>query len=202
MDHAPFSISDSIKKGWELTKANLGFLILYQLILFLITLFLSISSNHFFLHLLLWVVVVLVKIGFFNSALLITQSIKPGFDQLYSNWRMFLSWVIANFLFGLMVVIGLALLIFPGCYLAARYGFFPFFILDKQIGPIESLKEAARASTGIRWPIFLFFLACIGLNILGLLLFGVGFLISEPVTLLAFATIYWQIKPKTVVESQ
>ncbi len=196
MDMQPFSISESFQEGWRLTKANLGFLIGFQIILFLLTLLFS--GGHEGIrwaswHVLGWILVILVKMGLYNSTLLITAGVKPGFDQLYRNWRMFVSWVVASILFAIMLVIGFILLIVPGCYVLAKYGFFPFFILDKNIGPLEALKQSGKATEGIRWPIFLLFLACLGLNILGALLLVVGLLITIPVTLLAVATVYRKI---------
>jgi len=192
-----FTIGGAIKEGWRLTKEHFWFLIGYQIILYVIILLFSGPHPSYLRGILFWlaewVLVVLVKMGLYNSSLLIAEGLKPDFDQLYQNWRMFLSWIVAGFLFGIMFTIGLFLLIVPGCYVWAKYGFFPFFILDKQIGPIEALKQSGEATKGYRWPIFLLFLACVGLDILGFLLFGIGLLITTPITLIALATVYRKI---------
>lgn len=206
MEVQPFSIGEAFKEGWKLTKENLGFLIGYQIILYALTLLFSGTHSNFRLalwHILGWTIIVLVKMGLYNSALLIAAGVKPSFEQLYQNWRMFISWVIASILFGIMFTIGLILLVVPGFYILARYGLFPFFILDRKMGPIDALKAAAEATEGIRWQIFLLFLACLGLNLLGLLLLGIGLLFSVPVTLLALALVYQKITHKelNVVES-
>lgn len=196
MNGKSFSISEAFQKGWQLTKDNITFLIIYQIIIYVILLLTGGTHDKWewsLWHLLGWIIIVLAKMGLYQSALLITAGIKPGFDQLYRNWRLFFSWVIANFLFGVMVIIGLIFFIVPGCYLWARYGFFPFFILERNSGPLEALNQASEATEGIRWPVFLFFLACAGLNVLGLLFFGIGLLITVPITLLALAMVYRQI---------
>lgn len=192
----PFMVGEVIKEGWRLTKANLGYLIAYQIIM--IALFLLFSGSYHGLAGLIWEIIgwavfILVKMGLYNSALLITKKTKPEFEQLYQNWPSFLSWVIASILFSIMFAIGLALLIVPGCYILAMYGFFPFFILDKGVGPLDALKESARATKGIRGLVFLLFLACFGLDLLGLLFFGVGLLLTIPVTLLALTVAYRRI---------
>lgn len=188
-----FSIRSLLKEGWELTKVNIGFLVVYQLILLAI-------AFLFNFHILSWkmapiqilglIIVMLGKMGLYQSILLMTKGLKAGFDQFYKNWRQLASWFVANFIFATCFILGLALLIVPGCYFLARYGLFPFFILDKKLGPLEALGEAGKATSGITWHIFLLFLACFGLNILGLLLFGVGVLITLPITLFALATVY------------
>lgn len=191
-----FTIGKAVQKGWEMTKEYLGFLIVYQIVLYiLVALF---ASSHYgfggkLLGLAGWVLIVLAKMGFYNSMLLIINQIKPTFAQFYQNWRLFLSWIVANFLFGIMVVIGLIFFIVPGCYFIGKYGLFPFFLLDKNLGPIEALKQAGNATKGLRWHIFLLFLACLGINILGLLLLGIGLLFTVPITLGALASVYKSI---------
>ena len=205
MKEHPFAIGQVIKEAWELTKAHLGFLIGFQLIIFgIMALFggLDPEGKWVLWQMLGWVVLILVKMGLYNSSLLITGGIQPGFNQLYQNWRMLISWVIASFLFGLMFMIGFALLIVPGLYIWARYGFFPFFILDKDVGPIEALKMSAKATEGIRWQVFLLFISCLGLDILGALFFGVGLLFTIPITLLAIAIVYRRITGTAQAEEQ
>ncbi len=202
MDTQLFAVKDLIKEGWRLTKANLGFLIAYQFILFVLNLALGFAGREdslqyglqwTVLHFLGWVVVPLANMGLYNSSLLITAAIKPGFDQLYRNWRLFVSWIVASILFGIMFIIGLLLLVVPGFYVLARFGLFHFFVLDKNLGPIEALKQTAKATEGITWPIFVLYMACLGLNIVGLLFLGIGLLVTVPVTILALATIYRRI---------
>ncbi len=199
MDLQPFTVGGAIKEGWRLTKENLGFLLAYEIILFLVCVLLGAIHDGFILaivHFIGWLVCLLIKLGLYNSSLLITAGIKPGFDQMYKNYPLLLSWIIASILFGIMFVIGLVLLIVPGLYVWAKYGFFPFFILDKKAGPIEALKLSGKATEGIRWHIFLLFLACLGLNLLGIILLGVGLLFTIPTTLLALAIVYRRISSR------
>lgn len=200
-----FSISAVLIEGWELTKVNIGFLIVYQIILYAISLLLGGTEGGLKmapLHILGFIIVMLGKMGLYQSTLMMTLGEKPGYDQFYRNWPQFFSWLIASILFGLMFVLGIILLLVPGCYVLARYGLFPFFILDKGLGPLDSLKKASKCSEGIRWQLFLLMLACIGLNILGLLFFGVGALITIPVTLLALATVYRHLTGQAKVSIQ
>lgn len=196
MTNKLFSISGAIREGWELFKVNFGFLIIYQIILFGLLWLFSDAKKDWKLeaiHLVGWFVIILSKMGFYNSALLLTKGLKPSFDQFYSNWRLFLSWIVAGFLFGIMIMLGLFLLIIPGIMVWVVFGFYPFFILDKGSGPIEALQQSAEATKGIRWHLFLLFLSCAALDFLGVLCFGVGLLIASPVTLIAVASVYRKI---------
>ena len=197
MENKIFTIKGVIQEGWELTKLNIGFLIAYQIILFfLILLFNNFSQERPLFSLIDfvgWIIIVLGKMGFFNSALLLTKGLKPSFSQFYLNWRSLLSWIISSILFALMITIGLAFLIVPGLLIWATFGFFYFFILDKNLGPIAALEESMIATRGIRWHILGLFLVCFGLNLLGFICFGLGVLISFPVTLIAIAAVYRNI---------
>lgn len=196
-----FTIVGVLKEGWELTKVNIGFLVVFQVILFfLLWLFSDVHQGDWKLspvHLIGWIIIMLAKMGFTNSALLLTKGLKPGFDQFYINWRLLLSWIVAGFLFGIMFTVGLVLLIIPGLLVWATLGFYPFFILDKKLGPIEALKKSAEATKGIRGSVLLLFLACAGIDLLGLMFFGVGILIAAPVTLIATAVVYRKITGQT-----
>jgi uncharacterized membrane protein len=196
MDSKSFSIRALLKEGWELFKVNSGFLVVYQIILYILTLaFGSFESGWKMapFHLLGFLIVTLGHMGLYQSILMMTTGNKPRFDQFYSNWPQFLSWLIASILFSIAFTVGLFLLIVPGFYILARYGLFPFFVLDQKLDPIESLSEAGKATEGVRWHIFLLFVVCGLLNILGLLFFFVGFLITLPITLFALATVYRQL---------
>lgn len=191
-----FSIKAVLSEGWELTTVNVGFLIVYQIILYAIAFLFGGSEVGWRsapLHIIGFIIVTLGKMGLYNSILILTTGGKPSFDQFYRNWPQFISWVIASILFALMFVIGLILFIVPGCYVLARYGLFPFFILDKKLGPIDALKQAAQATEGVRWDIFLLFATCIAINLAGILFFLIGLLITVPITLLALATVYREI---------
>lgn len=193
MTTRPFTLSEAFSEGWRLTKEHLGFLIAYQIIMFFLIALFS-GTEHFYnfwpIHTLGGIVAILVKMGLYKSSLLILDGIKPGYDQLYSNWRHFLSWLVAGFLFGLMFLLGLVLFIVPGFYVLARFGLFPYFILDKDLGPIDALKQASEASKSALWPLFLLFISCIALDILGVLFFGIGLLITGPITILALGYAY------------
>ena len=157
MENQPFSIGGAIREGWELTKVNIGFLISYQILLFLLLWLFSDVSDHWKfspIQAVGFVIAVLGKMGFYKSALLLTKGLKPKFNQFYANWRMFLSWILGSFFFALLFGVGLIFLIVPGLIVWAAFGLFPFFILDKELGPIESLKKSAEATKGMRWGDF------------------------------------------------
>lgn len=194
MSDRPFYIGEAIKSAWEFTKAHLGFLIVYQLILIIFSLLTHFTKDQWFWVIICTLITILLKMGFVNSALLITKGIKPQFDQLYKNWRLSIRWVVANFLFGFMFIIGLILFIIPGLYVWARYGFYSFALLDQNLGPIQALQKSAEITKGNRWHVFWLFIVCALLDLLGIMLFGIGILITGPLALITLAIVYRQLK--------
>lgn len=206
MQGQQFTVEEVLSNGWRLAKAYFPFLIGYLGILFLLGIVFSGSHGGLrssLFHLFGWVVVFIAKMGLYNSALLITKDIKPNFEQLYASWRHLISWVAASFLFGIAFFFGLVFFIVPGCYVLAKYGFYPFFILDKNMGPIEALQAAGKASEGRLWTLFLLFITCFAINAVGVLLIGVGLFFTIPITLLALATAYRKLtSPITLITEQ
>ena len=102
MENQPFSIGGAIREGWELTKVNIGFLISYQILLFLLLWLFSDVSDHWKfspIQAVGFVIAVLGKMGFYKSALLLTKGLKPKFNQFYviracssrGSWEAFFS---------------------------------------------------------------------------------------------------------------
>ena len=175
-------IDGNFSQAWKFTREHLLFLVAYLIIFFLVSSILQFAQDRIFnnilitaiIHIANGIIAVFLQMGFLKSALLITSGVRPGFEQLYNNGSHFISWVVAYFLLGLMVSIGLLFLSIPGLYILARFSLTGFFILDQNMGPIEALQASARASKGRCWSLFILFLCTLGLNILGCLLLGIG----------------------------
>ena len=76
---------------------------------------------------------------------------------------------------------------------------FPYFfiILDKNAEALEAFNLSFKTTEGYFWPVALFVVASGIINILGTLLFGLGVLISFPVTALAATRAYRELDART-----
>ena len=85
-------------------------------------------------------------------------------------------------------------------YYNGRYiQFYKFLIVDKgDIGPIESLKESWKMTKGYAWNLFLFLILIALLNILGVILFGVGLFVTIPISLLSYAILYRKLHARLI----
>jgi hypothetical protein len=96
-----------------------------------------------------------LMLGLFSISLATVDGGRPGFRDLLANGSRFWRFLGANIVFVVAVLVGLLLLVVPGLYLWARDGFYPYAIIDKNAGPIESLRTSSRLTEGVRWPLVL-----------------------------------------------
>lgn len=107
----------------------------------------------------------------------------------------YIPYFFGTLLYSLLVGIGVVLLVVPGIYVGVACQFAPYLIIDRRCGPVEALRESAALTKGSRWGLLFFGLAMIGLNILGSLFFGLGLLVTVPVTFCAHVWVYRRFVP-------
>lgn len=90
--------------------------------------------------------------------------------------------------FGLTIAI--PLLVVLGVLFSLMFIFSGFLVIDRELGPIEAMKESYRMTSGYRWDLLGFFLLLFLINMLGLLAFVIGVFVSAPVSLLALTHAY------------
>lgn len=140
-------------------------------------------------------VFVALDLGFKKIALDIHDRDESKVKKLVSKWRFAFKGLCAWFLYCVVVWIGFMLFVIPGFFLLLRLGFFPFFIIDKYTGVIESLKRSYHATEGHFWDIF----ACwIVIKIVTYICFlsWIGIVLTWPVSTLAYAYVYRQMVPQ------
>ena len=114
---------------------------------------------------------------------------------LFSGFRYLPRYFVACALYCAMVALGLLLFIVPGIYWAIRFGYFRYFIVDKQAGIVDSLKASFAATRGQVWDLIALWIS------LGIL-YGignvsrVGSFITFPAATLAYIAVYRQLVPK------
>ncbi len=112
----------------------------------------------------------------------------------------FPSLLVAGFLLGFVLVtalgletglaIGIPLLLVLGVIFSLMFMFSGFLVIDRELGPIEAMKESYRMTYGYKWNLLGLLLLLLLINVLGLLAFIVGIFVSAPVSLLAVTHAY------------
>lgn len=132
-------------------------------------------------------------LGYYRIMLDIKDTGASSCGRLFSVWRLGLTGFFACLLFQLIVGLGTLCLLIPGLIFMGRLFFFPFFIIDKNAGIIQSLKMSWRATQGqtMYTIIFVFLFSLVAA--LGSIALGIGALFSVPVAMLATAHVYRQL---------
>lgn len=187
-----FSFQEVFTFGLAKTRQHAWFIFLTLIIISII-----INSVRF-VPFLETFVSLMVGLSLVSISLLISRDQHFTFQDLYKpllSQKRVLKFIVLAILYVISVLVGTLLLVVPGIYIAIRFKFFPFVVLENENASLHDLiKMSYKVTENHFWQIF-FFLLLIGLvNILGLLLLVVGLLVTIPVSLFALAHVYNKLK--------
>jgi uncharacterized membrane protein len=200
-------ISEALTFGWETFRNNALFLIGVTIAVALINGAVEIADEYgpveygyfgFVINVIEILVNAVLGLGLIAIMLAFKDGRLPEFVDLFNRAPLVFHYVAATILYALMVVVGLVFLIVPGIYLAVRFGYYGYFIVDEEVGPIEALKKSSDLTEGVRMDLFLFGALLIGLNILGLMVLLVGVLVTMPMSQLACAHVFRHLQNAAV----
>jgi uncharacterized membrane protein len=190
-----FSIDAALKFGWETVKANLGLMVGLTIVVWAVS---GAGQVLRFLPVLgslgSWLLGTIMSMGAIRIVLKFVDGGRGDFNDLFSNFDVFLDYLGATVLYWLMVLGGLCLLIVPGIYWGIRFGFYGYFIIDRKMGAMDALKASSALTPGVKWDLFVFGLAALGINLLGALCLGIGMLVTLPTTALALGFVYRRLQ--------
>lgn len=117
---------------------------------------------------------------------------NPDTVELSALWHPhpFWKYLGASILAWLAFALGLVLLIVPGIIFGLMFMFATILVIDRDLGPIEAMRESNRVTRGHKWNLLGLVLVLALVNVLGALALFVGLLVSVPVTLLALMQVY------------
>ena len=211
-----FSIGDAVSFGWEVFWNNKGFLIPAVLIMWFVGWISGLVQWPFYLtrsaavnavggilgFIVSMVIGVFINMARVRIGLKFCSNEVADFPDLVSDYRRFVDVLVGSILYFLIVMAGLILLIIPGLYWAVRYQFYVYLILDQGLDPVESIKKSGRITRGSWWHLFVFWLAIVGITILGVLACCVGLLFAMPVVIIATAYVYRSLLAATPVAAE
>lgn len=202
-----FSIKEAIKHGWELFKTHKKALVIPFIIIAVVQNlggFLSDNASPVaegVISLVLWIVGMWLQIGIQKLVLSIEDGGAPEWKEIFNHGKLLIKYTVTTILYGLGVFIGLLLLIVPGIYFAVKYSFAVINVADKDMGIMDAFKLSAKLTEGVKRKLLLFFLAMLGIIILGLIALVVGIFVAGPVVCIAYAHVYRILEKGTSVTS-
>ena len=194
-----FSIEESLRFGWEKTKQHSGLLFQVLLTLFVLQVVYAIVSRVLagsaigaLAMVALAVAEFVVGVGLTLITLRIAQGKHVEYKNIIPPLQMLWHYALANILAGIIIVVGFILFIVPGIYFALRFSMVRFAVIEGA-GITGSLRKSSDLTDGIKWKLLAFLLVICLVNILGMLLFFVGLLVTIPVTMIAYASVYQKL---------
>jgi uncharacterized membrane protein len=203
-------VSDAVHFGWNTFKENAALIIAIEIAAMiavgLVNGWSAISEDlGWFYQWVMWladfVLGMVINLGAINIALGYRDGKKVEFDNLFDNFDILPSFMVAAVLAGFAISLGLVFLIIPGIILYIRFLFYGHTLLDERSGPVEALLSSFRVTEGYGVDLFLFVLVLAGINFLGFLCFAVGLFVTIPISYGATAYIYRFLRPREVTES-
>ena len=199
-----FSIKEALSFGWAAFKGRVWFFVGLLALVAALTVIPRAAIDRISspwlavplgiaLQLFQWFLVV----GLIKISLAVCDNAEVSVSDIFSGSPVYVKYVLATILYGLIGLVGLVLLIVPGVILLIMYGFYSYLIVEKDLGPVDALKRSAAVTQGARWWLFVFGLAVGLLNVAGALALFVGLFVTVPVSLVATAFVYRKLLSQT-----
>lgn len=202
MEKSSLLVTDCIKFGWNTFRARPWFFVMTIAIYVVIQGVVALVENgapNFITFLLSVVVSTLLYSGMI--AVYLKAHDNVSFPQLKDLWnpKPFVNYLLLSILLAVIIVAGLILLVVPGVIFALMFSMAGFLVIEKNMNPLEALKESARLTKGYRVKILLLGFALLGLTILGIIPLMLGLLVVAPLSMLALVHVYRTLSGGTVV---
>lgn len=209
MNTASFSIKEALGFGWAMTKEKFWFLLallsvsaFFGVIPDVADAFTDNSGLLFFVKALSFVLGFVIDAGLIFIMLRLHDGQETKVSDIFSQYPITFPYFVVSVVYALMVIVGFILLIVPGIYIALRYQFCTYSMVDKRTDILDSFRQSARITDGHKWHLFRFAWAILGVNILGLLALGVGIFFTLPLSMLANAYVYRKLSSPVAEEEK
>lgn len=183
------SVGEIIGESWELLKKNLGMFIIISILALVIS---GIIGMIPIVGILAGLILgPAFSAGFMECAKLSDEGKTISVSDFFKGFN-FLGDVIGPYILSIIfILLGTMLLIIPGIYLAVCYIIvIPYFMFAKQKGIMDDLENVRKVMSK-RWFTFFGLIIVLALiNLLGVLILGIGLLITYPLTMIAYYVIF------------
>ncbi len=121
-----------------------------------------------------------ITASYLHLAHQVSRNRKIGPGDFFRGFDQFVPLIKLNLLILAVFFLGLLMLIIPGFYFAVSYIFAHLFVWFYDVEPTEAIRLSRKTVSGNFRQILLLCLVLAGINLLGLLAFGVGILLTMP----------------------
>jgi len=195
-----FSIQESISKGWEMFKVQWLNTIAFTLLVFTIQGVLTHYLKDYSLIISIIISPPLTS-GFYLVANRISRGVEVSFSDYFDGFSYWGIVIVTSLISGILTFFGILALVIPGIYLAVAFMFGIPFALFSGTDFWTSLELSRKLITMNWWKFFGFVSVLVGLNILGLVFFFVGILVTIPVSYFAIYSIFEELTADALAET-
>ncbi len=179
-----------LARGWQTVSADLGSFILMTAIALALT-----TVGNF-------VVAGPLTAGLFIAVRRRMQESRTDIADVFAGFSQFIDGFLICVLTSLFLLVGLVLFLFPVFIAAALYLFAYPFLADRKLPFWDAMEASRKLALNHLFGYVGFVILLVILNFVGLLLLGVGILVTIPVTVAAVAAAYddavgFHFKPPT-----
>lgn len=201
-----FTISDVFKTAWSCTKAQIwvlcGLLIGFTIISMIISLFAMPAQTSITGQIIVNLIMVIISsafyLGYCKNLFQALDGEEPQFSAYGQQSRKIFTFFITSLIYSIIIIIGLALFIVPGIYLAIRLQFASAFIVEEDSGIIESLKRSWEITKGQGVQLFMLLLVMILIILVGFILVIVGVFVAIPVVYMMYCYAFRKLNTLTI----
>ena len=140
-----------------------------------------------------YVIQLVITLGMLKVGLKLVNDEEPQWSDYALPMGSYVAYFAASVVFGLIFGVGILLLIFPGIMWFIQFHYFGYALVERGLGPMESLRISSRITKGTKWKLFLFGLINLVINVAGALCLIVGMIPASLVTFIASMHVYKQL---------
>ncbi len=135
-----------------------------------------------------------LHVGLARVALDLVEGKQAEFKELFSCFSVIHWFILGAILYQLIVAAGLILLVIPGIIWMLAFSQWLFVLVDTKQNSFACLKKSVALTEGVKGKLLVFWLALFGINILGALALGLGLFVTIPLSIIASAHVYDQLR--------
>jgi uncharacterized membrane protein len=196
------SVSNIFGKAWEIFKENSSDLVVLTFVYIILSIILSTIDSYtegpnslilLIISIVCGIGQMILALGFYRILLNTVDSQKSNLSVLFDQRRptLILHYIIGSIVSGVAIVIGFIFLIIPGIYLAIRFQFFTYCLLEQEEPEcIKALNDSWRMTEGHVLDLFALCFLSICIVILGFIALILGLFVAIPVAGLMTAIAY------------
>ncbi len=213
MDEERLDVGGSIRYGWQAMIDNIFYWVLIGLLFFIVTAIFYVPAAFAYRYPYITVIVyilgafvsVYIHMAIINITLVVYRGETPQFSDIFGATRYYWKFLIADILYGLLVLAGTIMCVIPGIYWAVKYHFYGYFIIEQDMSPMDALRRSGQITRGAWWDVFLLFILCYLIMLAGVILCGIGTLFAYPIVMMAVVYAYKRVQdtaPRVVMPTE